>query len=202
MGNHIICIGREFGSGGHQIALLLGQKLGLKVYEKDILHMACKYGELQVRKMEAADEKAANPYLYETIHEGNYHVLRGAPTSVALFALQSHEIKRIAGQESCIMVGRCADHVLKDTDAKVLSVFISAPTEIRIQREMEQESLSHLRAKSIVRKMDLQRKKYYEHYTGKTWGKPGNYDLHIDTERTSFEEAAERIAARYKGELV
>ena len=111
MGNHIICIGREFCSGGHQIALLLGQKLGLKVYEKDILHMACKYGELRLSKMEAADEKATNPYLFETIHEGNYHVMRGAPTSEALFALQSHEIKRIAGQESCIMVGRCADHI-------------------------------------------------------------------------------------------
>ena len=180
MGNHIICIGREFGSGGHQIALLLGQKLGLKVYEKDILHMACKYGELQVRKMEAADEKAANPYLYETIHEGNYHVLRGAPTSVALFALQSHEIKRIAGQESCIMVGRCADHVLKGMDAQVLRVFVSAPAENRIRR-----------------KMDLQRKEYYEHYTGQSWGSSKNYDLCINTGEVSIEQAVEMIIEKF-----
>lgn len=197
MGNKIICIGREFGSGGHQIALLLGEKLGLKVYEKDILHMACKYGDLQVKKMEASDEKATNPYLFETIHEGNYHVMRGAPTSEVLFALQSHEIKRIAKQESCIIVGRCADHVLKDTDAEVLSVFISAPVEVRIQRKMEQENLSHLRAKSIVRKMDLQRKKYYEHYTKKAWGKPENYDLYLDTAAISMDQAAQQIAERY-----
>ena len=100
MGNRIICIGREFGSGGHQIALLLGQKLGLKVYEKDILHMACKYGDLQVSKMEASDEKATNPYLFETVHEGNYHVMRGLPTSEVLFALQQHEIKRIAQKDT------------------------------------------------------------------------------------------------------
>ena len=103
MGNRIICIGREFGSGGHQIALLLGQKLGLKVYEKDILHMACKYGDLQVSKMEASDEKATNPYLFETVHEGNYHVMRGLPTSEVLFALQQHEIKRIAQKEDCTL---------------------------------------------------------------------------------------------------
>lgn len=197
MGNRIICIGREFGSGGHQIALLLGQKLGLKVYEKNLLHMACKYGELQVSKMEAADEKATNPYLFETIHEGNYHVMRGMPTSEVLFALQQHEIKRIAQKEDCIIVGRCADHVLKDTDAQVLSVFVSAPTEQRIRRKMEQESLSHLRAKSVVRKMDLQRKKYYEHYTGKTWGKPENYDLCVNTGEMSLEQAAQLIAIKF-----
>ena len=197
MGNKIICIGREFGSGGHEIAVLLGQKLGLKVYEKDIVHMACKYGDLQVSKMEASDEKATNPYLFETVHEGNYHVMRGAPTSEVLFALQSHEIKRIAKKENCIIVGRCAAHVLKDTDASVLSVFISAPTEQRIRRKMEQETLSHLRAKSVVRKMDLQRKKYYEHYTGTTWGKPTNYDLCINTGEVEFEKAVEMIADRY-----
>ena len=197
MGNRIICIGREFGSGGHQIALLLGQKLGLKVYEKDILHMACKYGDLQVSKMEASDEKATNPYLFETVHEGNYHVMRGLPTSEVLFALQQHEIKRIVQKEDCIIVGRCADYVLKDTDAQVLSVFVSAPTEQRIRRKMEQESLSHLRAKSVVRKMDLQRKKYYEHYTGKTWGKPGNYDLCVNTGEMSLEQAAQLIANKF-----
>ena len=160
--------------------------------------MACKYGDLQVSKMEASDEKATNPYLFEIVHEGNYHVMRGAPTSEVLFALQSHEIKRIAKKEECIIVGRCADHVLKDSDANVLSVFISAPTELRVQRKMEQEKLSHLRAKSIVRKMDLQRKKYYEHYTGKMWGKSSGYDLCIDTGSVSLEQAAQQIADRFQ----
>ena len=197
MGNRIICIGREFGSGGHEIAVRAAEQLGIKVYEKNLVHLACKYGELAVKTLEASDEKATNPYLFQTVHEGNYHVARGLPTSEVLFKLQSHEIKRIAKKESCIFVGRCADHVLKDTDAQVLSVFVSAPTENRIRRKMEQESLSHLRAKSTVRKMDLQRKEYYEHYTGKSWGKPKNYDLFINTGEVSIEQAANMIIEKF-----
>lgn len=118
MGQRIICIGREFGSGGHEIAVRVAEKLGIKVYEKNLVNLACKYGELAVKTLEASDEKATNPYLFQTVHEGNYHVTRGLPTSEVLYKLQSHEIRRIAKSESCIFVGRCADHVLKDSDAK------------------------------------------------------------------------------------
>ena len=197
MGNKIISIGREFGSGGHEIAVRVAEKLGIKVYEKNLVHLACKYGELAIKILEASDEKATNPYLFQTVHEGNYHVARGLPTSEVLFKLQSHEIKRLAKKESCIFVGRCADHVLKDTDTQVLSVFVSAPTENRIRRKMEQENLSHLRAKSTVRKMDLQRKEYYEHYTGKSWGNPKNYDLCINTGEVSIEDAANMIIEKF-----
>lgn len=197
MGNKIICIGREFGSGGHEIAVRAGTELGIKVYEKNLVHLACKYGDLQASKMESADEKATNPYLFETVHEGNYHVTRGLPTSEVLFALQSHEIKRIAAKESCIFVGRCADYVLQDTDAEVVSVFVCCPAEQRIQRKMAQEKLSHMKAKQLVRKMDLQRKKYYEHYTGTVWGITQSYDLVVNTGEVGIEQAVEIIKARY-----
>ena len=91
MGNKIICIGREFGSGGHEIALRLGQQLGIKVYEKNLVFLACRYGEVSDKILEADDERATNPYLFKTVHEGNYHVTRGLPTSEVLFSLQSHE---------------------------------------------------------------------------------------------------------------
>ena len=74
MANKIICIAREFGSGGHEIAVRAASKLGIKVYEKDLFHLACKYGELSEKMMESADETAPNPYLFRTVHEGNYHV--------------------------------------------------------------------------------------------------------------------------------
>lgn len=198
MGKRVICIGREFGSGGHEIAVRLGCRLGIQVYEKDLLHMACKYGDLQVRKMEAADEKATNPYLFETVHEGNFHVTRGLPTSEVLFKLQSHEIKRIAAKEDCIFVGRCADFVLEGSGAAVLSVFVSAPVEQRVKRKAEQENLSPRRAKQAVRKMDLQRKKYYEHYTGRPWGKTGHYDLYIDTGAIPIDAAVGMVAERFE----
>ena len=162
MANRIICIGRQFGSGGHEIAVKTANQLGIKVYERELIRLACEYGELSEKAMSAADEKATNPYLFQTVHEGNYHVLRGRPTSEVLFALQSHEIRRLAKREECVFVGRCADFVLREQDVRLLRVFISAPEEHRVARKMEQERLSHNQAVQLVRKMDKQRKKYYE----------------------------------------
>lgn len=197
MANKIICIAREFGSGGHEIAVRTGSKLGIRVYEKGLIHLACKYGELSEKMMESADETATNPYLFRTVHEGNYHVTRGLPTSEVLFQLQSHEIRKIAQQESCIFVGRCADFVLREEDVKMLKVFVRAPVEWRIKRKMQQEHLSREKAAHLVHKMDKRRKKYYESYTGQIWGTPGYYDLCIDTGTTEFEEAVTTICSLY-----
>ena len=138
MGNRIICISRQFGSGGHEISVKTADLLRLRVYEKELVHLACEYGELSESVMSDSDEKATNPYLFRTVHEGNYRVVRGKPTSEVLFALQSHEIRRIARREKCVFVGRCADYVLRDADVRLLRVFVSAPEEQRIARKMEQ----------------------------------------------------------------
>lgn len=197
MANKIICIAREFGSGGHEIAVRTASKLGIRVYEKDLFRLACKYGELSEKMMESADETATNPYLFRTVHEGNYHVRRGLPTSEVLFQLQSHEIRKIAQQENCIFVGRCADFVLRKEDVKILKVFVRAPTEWRIKRKMQQEHLSREKATRLVRKMDKRRKKYYEFYTDQAWGEQGYYDIYIDTGTTEFEEAVSAICSMY-----
>ena len=198
MENRIICIGREFGSGGHEIALRTGSRLGIRVYEKDLFHLACRYGELSEKTMESADERATNPFLYRTVHEGNYHVTRGLPTSEVLFELQSHEIRKIAKRESCIFVGRCADYVLREEKVKLLRVFVRAPLEKRIERKMQQENLTREKAVRLVRKMDKRRKKYYEFYTGLAWGSPDGYDLSIDTGITEFEAAVNQICLAYQ----
>lgn len=197
MANKVICIAREFGSGGHEIAVRTANELGIRVYEKDLLHLACKYGELSEKVMESADETATNPYLFRTVHEGNYHVARGLPTSEVLFQLQSHEIRKIAQQENCIFVGRCADFVLREEDVKILKVFVRAPVKWRIKRKMQQEHLSWEKAAHLVRKMDKRRKKYYESYTGRIWGDPKYYDFYVDTGITEFEEAVTTICSLY-----
>lgn len=199
MSNKIICIAREFGSGGHEIAIRTAGKLGIRVYEKDLFHMACKYGELSEKLMQSADETATNPFLFRTVHEGNYHVTRGMPTSEVLFELQSHEIRRIARRESCVFVGRCADFVLRDEGFRLLRVFVRAPVEKRVEQKMELEKLSREKAAHLVRKMDKQRRKYYETYTGEKWGDPTGYDMCIDTGTTAFEDAVEAICVRYRG---
>ena len=198
MENRIICISRQFGSGGHEIAVRTADLLGIRVYERELIRLACEYGELSEKTLSSADERATNPFLFQTVHEGNYHVLRGKPTSEVLFALQSHEIRRIAKKEECVFVGRCADFVLRGRDVKLLRVFVSAPEEYRIARKMAQEKLTREQAVRLIRKMDKQRRKYYESYTGQTWGTEANYDLCINTSLTPPEEAAAHIAARFR----
>lgn len=196
--NRIICIAREFGSGGHEIAVRAGDKLGIKVYEKDIFRLACHYGGLSEQLMASADEAATNPLLYETVHEGNFNVIRGMPTSEVLFALQSHEIKRLAASESCIFVGRCADYVLRRADVCLLRVFVTAPLEHRINRKMQQENLTRDRALRLISKMDKRRRKYYDFYTGQKWGDAGNYDLIVDTGKVSIQDAADCLCEMYR----
>ena len=181
MGNRIISISRQFGSGGHEVAVKTADLLGIRVYERELIRLACEYGELSEKTLSPSDEKATNPYLFQTVHEGNHHVLRGKPTSEVLFALQSHEIRRIARHEECVFVGRCADYVLRGEDVRLLTVFVAAPDEHRIQRKMAQEKLTRDQAIRLIRKMDKQRRKYYESYTHKTWGAPEGYDLYLDT---------------------
>ncbi len=198
MENRIICISRQFGSGGHEIAVRTADLLGIRVYERELIRLACEYGELSEKTLSSSDERATNPFLFQTVHEGNYHVLRGKPTSEVLFALQSHEIRRIAKKEECVFVGRCADFVLRGRDVKLLRVFVSAPEEYRIARKMAQEKLTREQAVRLIRKMDKQRRKYYESYTGQTWGAEANYDLCINASLSPPEEAAAHIAARFR----
>ena len=148
MGNRIISISRQFGSGGHEVAVKTADLLGIRVYERELIRLACEYGELSEKTLSPSDEKATNPYLFQTVHEGNHHVLRGKPTSEVLFALQSHEIRRIARHEECVFVGRCADYVLRGEDVRLLTVFVAAPDEHRIQRTLSTSSSCRLNSSS------------------------------------------------------
>lgn len=196
MAHKVICIGRQFGSGGREIALRTGERLGIRVYDQDLLSLACAYGDLAVEKLEKADEAATNPYLFQGVYEGNQHITRGQPTSEVLFSLQSHEIQRLASLEDCIFVGRCADYVLKGKEVSMLRVFVRAPFEYRVRRKMELEELSLGKAIRKVKRMDSRRRKYYEHYTGQEWGK--DWDLDLDMGKRSMEEAVEEITRRYQ----
>ena len=198
MATRVICISREFGSGGHEIGVKTAAKLGVKAYEKELLGMACRYGDVSEETLRDADERATNPMLFRNVYEGNYHVMRGLPTSEVLFALQSHEIRRIAAREDCIFIGRCADKALcGEADVQLISAFVSAPLSDRIARKMEQERLSRERATRLVKRMDRQRRRYYEHYTGHAWGDPRCYDLMIDSAETGVDGAIMLLTERF-----
>ena len=192
MGNRIICISRQFGSGGHEISVKTADLLRLRVYEKELVHLACEYGELSESVMSDSDEKATNPYLFRTVHEGNYHVVRGKPTSEVLFALQSHEIRRIARREECVFVGRCADYVLDGTE-NLVRLFVYAEIEERINKVREKGYFPEEDILKNIKRIDRERRDYYRYYTGKSWENLENYDLMINTTKLSYDDMVECV---------
>lgn len=198
MRNVVICLEREFGSGGHEIAVKAGERLSLKVYENELLHLACQLGGVSEKLLQEDDEKASNPWLYHTIHEGNKFVSHTLPSSHVLFDLQAHVIRRVAKEKDCILVGRCGDFVLRDEDVDLIKVFVKAPFDQRVKRKSAQENMPEDKERKRVRKMDHQRRDYYESYTGYTWGEEGKYDLILDTGMMTLDRAADLIVDAYR----
>lgn len=198
MQNTIICIGRQFGSGGHEIALRTGTKTGLKVYDEEMITLACGKGEVREEILRPEDERPVNPFLFRTMHEGNEKVNRTKPAGDVLFDLQSMVIKDLAKAGDCIIVGRCADAVLKQEEIDVLSVFIQAPFDQRVKRKMELENLPLGKTVKLVTRTDRHRKKYYESHTGNEWGAGSTYDLLFDTGTMTFDEVADQIVTEYR----
>ena len=104
------------------------------------------------------------------------------------------ELRELAGKENCVFVGRCADYILEQAELDHISLFIAAPFEWRVQRKMEQLSIDEKEATSMVRKKDKDRKAYYDYYTGRSWGRPHNYDLCINSSRLGIEVTSEKLA--------
>ena len=198
MEHTVITIGREFGSGGHKVGQLLSAKLQIPYYDHELLMLSAKHGGLDEKKLEKFDEKKHNPYLYEVSYEGNENVKRGVSVQEALFQLQREVICEIGGSTDAVIVGRCADDILKRAGVRTVSVFIAAPFEKRIERTMMIEGIAEKEAVSMTKKKDKTRKRYYESRTGKRWGAPENYDLYFNTEEETFDEIADKIAAAYK----
>ena len=189
----LITIGREYGSGGHDLAALLSQRLGIRMLDRELIDELWKNDPEMKQLAQQYDERPVNRILSRKINEFDNSI----PHNVA--QRQFDMIRQIADSgESAIFVGRCADYVLRDADVRLLRVFVSAPEEQRIARKMEQEHLTQPQAVRLLRKMDKQRRKYYETYTHHVWGDSTNYDLCIDTSTCTLDEAAARIADRFR----
>ncbi|HIY20752.1 MAG TPA: cytidylate kinase-like family protein [Candidatus Flavonifractor merdigallinarum] len=197
MTHRILALGRQFGSGGREIALLCARELGIPCYDRELIDLAARRGELEHRRLEPFDERRENPLLYEAVYGGNRHVRQGESVSAVLFQLQSAVIRDIARQEDAVIVGRCADYVLKGR-ARLLTVFLAAPFSARVKRKMEREGLDRRAAEGLVRRMDRQRRAYYQAYTGWTWGDPRHFDLYLDTVREGIEGCVSRILEAYR----
>lgn len=194
--NFIITIGREFGSGGHAIAKMLGADLGVKVYDKELLDLAAKNSGLSVDILKDYDEKPTNSFLYSLSlgaysYEGILSGLPNLPLVDKVFAVQAEIIREIAEKESCIIVGRCADSILKGKE-NLLSVFIHADLEQRAKRVMEYEKIPFQKAVDVVRKADKKRASYHNYFSEDKWGDARSYDLCIDS-KIGYENVAHII---------
>ena len=198
MAHKIISIGRQFGSGGHEIGAETARRLGVKCYDKELIAVAAAHGELNHEKLTGFDEKQENPWLYEAVYEGNHHVPKGRSFSAVLYQLQSEAIRAIAQREDAVIVGRCADQILREAGGvKLLTVFIAAPFRDRVERKMKLEGLDRKKAEALVRKADKQRELYYHSYTGLEWGRPDGFDLYFDSHEQNREEIIQGIMSAY-----
>ncbi|MBQ2944611.1 MAG: cytidylate kinase-like family protein [Ruminococcus sp.] len=196
---YIITIARQFGSGGREIGKALADSLGIPCYDKELISLAAKESGMDAEVFNNVDERATNSLLY-SLSMGLYSFGNSfssnsdLPVNDRLYILQHQIIKKLADEGPCVIVGRCADYVLKDRD-DTLSVFIHADMEYRKKRAIEIHGVAKNRAEQIVNKTDKVRANYYSFYSGQKWGYAQNYDLCLDSSKLSTDKIVKIIKA-------
>jgi cytidylate kinase len=198
----VITIGRRFGSGGHVVGELLATALQIPYYNNELINLAAKRGELDKKYMEKFDEKKSNPFLFEGNFAGNQYAPKGEPMEDVLFKLQSDVIKNIANKSDAVIIGRCADFVLEEKDGylpeiNVLSVFIDAPMEQRIERVKSYFDFDDDQASKLIKKRDKQRRAYYESHTKRKWASKESYEYFFDSSEMSINDIAREVKNIY-----
>ena len=195
----IITIGRQYGSGGNEIGRKLAEELGIDFYDKNILRMNSDESGIKESYFHLADEKAGSRLLYRIV-SGMTPEMRepsfGSDLISAdnLFRFQSEGIRKLAEEQSCVIVGRCADYVLEDADdIELVRVFIYADMDARIRRVREKELYTPEDVRKNVKRIDKERRNYYRYYTGRGWADPENYDLLINTSTTGIKGSVRMI---------
>ena len=196
--NTVITIGRQYGSGGREIGKKVSEILGISYYDDELISLAAKSSGINSETLSDVDEKATNSLLYTlamggSLFGGNAALAYEMPINDKLYIAQSDVIKDLAKREACVIIGRCADYVLKDYPS-VINLFIYAELEKRAKRVAERREITEAKAKDIIIKTDKQRANYYNYYTSRKWGRIENYDLCIDSGRNGCDKAAEVIA--------
>lgn len=198
MANHtIFTIGRQYGSGGHDVGLMLAKELGIPFYDKELLARAAKDSGFCQELFENHDEKPTNSFLYSLVMDTyslgySSAAFSEMPLNHKVFLAQFDTIKKIAEEGPCVIVGRCADYALEDFP-NVVNVFIHADLQSRIRRIAQRHDLSDAKAKDLILKTDKRRASYYNYYTSKKWGEASGYDLCLNTSSLSLEDAIHMI---------
>lgn len=199
----VITIARQYGSGGKTVGEMLAKELGIPCYGNNLLQMASEESGIGEHLFVQQDEKLQNsPILRMTtdVYKDGELIPPESSDFVSaknLFNYQAKVMKRLAETESCVIIGRAADFVLKDYE-NVVSVFVHANEEFNLARAMERNSMTEAEMKKFIAKTDKYRADYYKHYTGREWTDARNYDLCLDSGKLGFEKCVEEIKAYMK----
>lgn len=190
----IITIGRQFGSGGHELGEKLARRLGIPFYDRALLSAAAERSGLTKEMIESLDEQPTNSFLYSLSvgtygFSGNMHL----PLNNRVFLAMTEAIRDIAKQGSCVIVGRCAEYVLSGEESLV-RVFVHADKDSRIKRIMKKRGLKEREAAVLIQKTDKKRASYHDFYCDEKWGATASYDLSVNSGLLGIDAAVDMIA--------
>ena len=203
MEHTLITIGRQFGSGGHEVGNRLAERLDIPLYDHNLLRMAARELGVSDEDVAKVDETMLGRFLSGYVAgSGEYTAFMsgeeaGRPLSDRLFEAQSELIRRLAQRGPGIFVGRCADYVLKD-NPNVVSVFVHADEKFCLDRAMERNSMTEKEMKKYIEKTDKFRGDFYRYHTGHEWADARNYDLCLNSGKLGFQKCVEEIKAYIK----
>ena len=198
MPKRIITISREFCSGGHEVGQKLAQSLNIDFYDTELISLVAKKSGFSENLFEEADEQPTNSFLYSLAMgapylSGGFFNQANVLTNDALFSIQAEVIKNIAKKSDCVIVGRCANYILKDME-NVTRVYLTASLDFKIARLLKDSNISPKEAESILYKTDKKRAHYYNYYTGLEWNKLENYDIVLSTSKFGIDKCVDILA--------
>lgn len=196
----IITIARQYGSGGRTVGKMLAERLDIPYYDREIITMASEDSGVNATLFQDEKKRIDLRALFKGGYQGDQIV---SPESAGftrddnLFNYQAKIIRRLAEQGSCVIIGRCADHILR-TVPGVTRVFVYAPDDFCLREAMKVNSLSEREVIRLIAKTDDYRARYYKYYTGKEWKDARNYDLSLNSAKLGFDGTVEAILAYLK----
>ena len=200
--NTVITIGRQYGSGGRELGQMIANRLGFEFYDEELVTMAAEKNKMHEDILKAVDEKATKSLLYTLVTGSDLRYMHSTqydmPINDKLFITQSEIIKNLSEKSSCVIVGRCADYVLRDSNHNCIHLFIYADMESKIKRISKKYDLSEDNAKDKIKKIEKVRKSYYNYYSSRDWGNTANYDLCLNTAKLGLDKSCDIICEYVK----
>ena len=199
--NTIITIGREFGSGGHEIGMKLAEELGIPFYDKLLVSMVSEEGEFAQKYLEEMDEKV-NIHIAPFLATRSNYSVYNQPVSDKIFFRQAEIIRKLADEGACVIVGRCADYILY-REPRSFRVFLHARPQWRAQELAERKQITPEQAADELERTDAARARYYQNFTGRKWGDTRWFHLTVDTEVFDREQCVALIleGLKLRGEI-